>query len=122
MRLRVSKASFYRIVTAVTGQEGKIMTCVDYITGTLVNDSLRLITHIIQDLVPYQRVKDGLLCSRDLVMNFLKYHFDQHVRRADDCPTHNCAYALSAVTTEKSNVGDKITCNTCKFPFFLSIG
>ena len=121
--LQVGRSTFFSLVTTITKSDPKLLKAVDYITGTLVHDSLESL----QDIV------DAFTCGRhaeqekftnwlEVARNFLKVQYNRHVTlTGDEVPTHGIEHALSK-EDESSDmaVGNCGQCAACAFtPWIL---
>lgn len=61
---KISRGSFYSIVSAITCGGEKLMTAVDCVTGVLVNDPVSRLQKIVDDLCP------GIECNKRLTISW----------------------------------------------------
>lgn len=78
----LGRSSYFQICSMLTSGREKSKKCIDYVVDCLVNTKMATLDTIIQDLVAPTRKKE-MLHHLELVQNFLKYQFDDHVRRND---------------------------------------
>lgn len=108
--------TIYNLANTLTVGADTARTAIDYVVAILVNDNAKVVTKVIN--AHFNEVDASIWRTHlDVLVNFVKYQFDDHVRMAGNCATHNAAYAL----TGASGVEPKgpITCDACKFPLFV---
>lgn len=113
----LSLKSFYGIVNALTTGQDSARTAVDYVVSILLNDNYATIVRVIDGVVDDRDEAESWKLRLGLVVNFLKYQFDSHVRKSDGCATHSTSFALAA--GQHDDDADDIPCPGCKFPFFV---
>ncbi|KNC83265.1 hypothetical protein SARC_04481 [Sphaeroforma arctica JP610] len=111
---QLSRGSFYRVLAALTSKDEKLLTAVDYVTGTLVNDVIVQLQVFINDFCIDISKKKHLTTHLELMKTFLKQQYDKHVELEDDCSTHGIKFALEQPTNDKSGCGQQ-KCNGCDF-------
>jgi hypothetical protein len=82
----IGRSMYLELVRTLTGNSEKITRTVDYVTDILVNERMNTLHKIISDLVaPTQKAQ--MHQSLAIVQNFLKYQYDEHVRKDDEVST-----------------------------------
>ena len=71
---------YFDIASALTANPEKKMSCIDYVMDILVNDPIKTIVQIIEDLVAPSR-KPTMKEHMRVVQHFLKYQYDSHLSR-----------------------------------------
>ena len=114
-----SETTFHRIISAITFGNDRILSAVDYVTGVLINDPIRILDRVIEDFTDASSVERKNLKSKvNLTKNFLKVQYNDHINKENDnCDTHSIEYALRKVNdSTKPSIPRNLTCNACKFP------
>lgn len=116
----LGRSSFLKVVRAVTGHNEKLLCAVDYVTGTLVNDPMRMLRRIAGDFSAGD-TRTKLLLHLDLVKNFLKVQYDEHACKEDDtCDTHSVRFGLALDDAADGAPHRTANCSACNFvPFVL---
>jgi len=114
---RVSQGTFFNILSAITNGNQKLLTAVDYVTGTLINDTTKTLMHIVDDFISDNTEHECLNMLMLLAKNFLKNQSDSHAVRVDGVCSHGIEYGLSPRTASLPNkLGE---CRACCFPSYI---
>lgn len=81
--MRLSRAKYYEIASKITKEQTKTVQSIDYINDRLVNEPFDVMRTIVIDLVA-PAVKDDLIHYLEVLQNFLKYNYDDHIHIDDD--------------------------------------
>lgn len=111
---RMGATTFYEVASQATAHDEKLMTTVNYVIGTLVNDPIRTLEHIVDDFC-IGNTRKLFVTNIAEVKTFLKVHYDNHLLLNDGCPTHSIGYALGP-----NYNGPQLnkSCCACKFTEF----
>lgn len=101
---------YFEIAKALTSKAEKSISCIDYVMDILVNDPVKTITRIIEELVA-PRMKPIIKEHLRVVQHFLKYQYDSHLSR-DSSAVSQDEVSLSVVCLAHSN-----ECSSCTEPF-----
>ena len=118
----LQRSSFLRVVRAVTGHNDKLLCAVDYVTGNLVNDPIKMLKRIATDFAADADTRTKLLLHIDFVKNFLKVQYDDHACKEDDnCDTHSVNYGLGLTASADTDEDRTANCAGCKFvPYVIN--
>lgn len=110
----LSRATFFRIASAITASDTKKRSAVDYVVGFLVNDSFDLMKQIANAVhFPMEEV----VADMEAAQSYLKYGFDSCLKEAPSaaCLLHDIAYGLNAT----GDCQPQQLCDDCKCVFFF---
>jgi hypothetical protein len=96
----VGRTTFTNLVRVLTSGDEKLVRAVDYVSGTLINDSVQVLQRIIDTLLAED---DHLSRLLEILRNFLKVQYNLHVPRTDGFPMHGINYG-SALPEPKKDV------------------
>eukprot|EP00049_Salpingoeca_infusionum_P016221 m.329274 g.329274 ORF g.329274 m.329274 type:complete len:305 (+) comp16036_c0_seq18:1172-2086(+) len=114
----ISRASFHRVVQAVTSGNQKVLLAVDYVTGCLVNDPVDVLRKIVQDFAASQQQTTELNALIDIICkSFLKSQYDAHALKGDGCALHGLQHCLDVGCMAPSQ--EPRQCNACNFPSYV---
>lgn len=113
-----------KVLRAVTGYNERLLCAVDYVSGTLINDHIKLLTRIATDFtVAVNLEQETLHLHLNLVKNILKGQYDGHAcKEGENCDTHSVEFSLGlGEAGDQRDAGQrKSTCSDCKFvPFVI---
>jgi hypothetical protein len=76
------RTSYLAIVDAITHDEEKLTQSICYVTDLLINEQMATLQRIIDDLVALVNKKE-MTRLLGLLQNFLKFQYEDHVKRND---------------------------------------
>lgn len=92
---QLSRASFYRIVSALIAGGSRLRRAVDYVTGFLVNDCFAVIQQVVNSLNLHGDVRSDIEKDMEIARADLKYGFDWKTRDpTSNCVLHSCLQGL----------------------------
>ena len=107
----IGRTSFLSLAKEVTYSDPKSIACVDYVLGNLCSDPTETLQKIIDEYFNGVE-KEELTRNLELVRNFLKVQFDQHVKKDDGDGFHSLGHALSK-ENKASNKCRHLECTVC---------
>lgn len=130
---QLGQTLFLWIASNVTTSDYKSITCVDYVLGNLINESIERLQHIIEQLFSRNHRSQkhySLLLGH--TRTFLKSEFDSHLLLDDGDGFHSLGHALTK-TKDNNNLEcridscqvcnecnwQNIKCYGCRFPFWF---
>jgi len=111
----VSQRTFFNIAKEITATQDQARTCVDYVVSILIISNTCTVRAVVDKCVD-PAARSVWHRKIDIMVNFLRYQYDSHVGKDDDCPTHSSEYALGGDCNDTIISGD-IKCSACKFVF-----
>lgn len=111
----LSRATFFRIVSAITAGGARLRKAVDYVVGVLVNDPFDTLKKV---TVSLNLDIEHTLKNMEVSRAYLKYGFDARVKddTAEPCLLHDIAYGLGGGTDVRR--GEQSICEYCKSVFY----
>jgi hypothetical protein len=79
---KIGRTTYATVSSMITGDMDQEIKCCDFVTDRLVNEQVHVIQKIINDLIDPKQ-KRSFTNHLLLTQNFLKYQFDDHVRKTD---------------------------------------
>ena len=106
---------FFTITKSLTQSDTKIISCVDYVLGNLVNDSVERLQSIIDWMfAPESKQKDETSILLFYVRHFLKVEYDKHIKTEDGDGFHSLSHSLSKKDPKDNSKCRDSTCQVCK--------
>ena len=133
---RIQRTTFLKIAGCITSGDYKLISCVDYVQGNLVDDPVEKLQDVIDCLFsPLSAERKEFTSLLTFVRHFLKVEFDRHVRMDDGDGFHSLSHSLSKKKHDNekycrhdnckvcenlsSNGLPAVNCVGCKFPFWF---
>lgn len=118
----IGRSTFFAIFGMATVSGGKLLTAIDYVTASCINEPIGTIQTIVDDIFCDDKaIREKCTRLLSLLKNFLKVQYDRHVRMDDDVGTHGCSFCLGK--EEDLDVSQRVresTCVGCNFvPYVL---
>jgi hypothetical protein len=123
------------LAKTITAEDGRMVSCVDYILGNLLNDPVEKLQGIIDKiLMPRSKEHKEMTECLTIARHFLKVHFDNHLSKGDGDGFHDLSHALAkqlpsakcatgihtaCTVCTSSSSGPHVNCHACKFPFWV---
>jgi hypothetical protein len=83
-----------------TAEDGRMVSCIDYILGNLLNDPVEMLQGIIDTfLIPRTKEHKEMTKYLTIAWHFLKVHFDSHLSKGDGDDFHDLSHALAKQLT-----------------------
>ncbi|GBG35136.1 Hypothetical Protein FCC1311_113592 [Hondaea fermentalgiana] len=113
----------YEILKTIINSNQKLLTSVDYVVVSLLNDTTRNLRHLVARFACTEIERtcfDGYI---DHARHLLKVKAFDHMRKADGyCDTYNICYALAPPENPSVRLSDgeeyTPSCGACKFPYW----
>ena len=119
----IKKSSFYKLARLLTSGDEKLLTSIDYVIATLVNDTVMTLQKMIDDLF-VDPIVQKLGKFVENARNFLKIQYPRHLiaeslHDGEPVPVcHLLNFALN-VDFDVTDEHHEAHCNACAFPFFV---
>ena len=113
---RLGQTTFNKIAGSITQQNPALLSAVDYVTGTLVHDSLEVLQDIVDMFTSSTEDKENFTNWLDIMRNFVKVQYDRHaVLEDDNVPTHGLRHALKKPADDEDCASQDGHCDACAF-------
>jgi hypothetical protein len=124
-------STFFEVARTCTSDDGRLVACVDYVLGNLLNDPIERLQDIVGKFLRPQTNKYNTTTRYiTLARNFLKVQFDTHMQKKDGDGFHDIDHALAnasgvgactstCTVCSTDDSAPKVACNACKFPAWL---
>lgn len=99
------------------GYNKKLLCAIDYVSGKLVNDLIKILQRILKDFT-HGELHTKILLHFYLVKKFLKEQYDAHAsKEVDLCDTHSMRYGLDLENS--GDVARIAVYDGCRFILFM---
>lgn len=108
----ISRRSFYKISSAITHGDQKLLKAVDSVTGMLVKIPVDTLQDIIDDFATSRARKEDHSVRGELVRKFLKVQYNLHTEKENESvETHSVRYGLDKPGVEQERAEKGKACD-----------